>query len=223
MADTPQLALFAEAAQNRIDQELTDILDSLRLNGCPLGLITLLAGSPKDTDLVSQYAAVDDLLSAGFAVKEICQATRLSTAALTSILRVAALPPTLQGAIRTGAIKRGVALRLVKLTPAEVAKASVIFAENRGTLTGDDLSGLREVTRAAAAQSLPDALFAPQVIPGWDAPVDLVDELAKLIKQFGQMEVEQALESASSVVAKELYPEDYALSMEMPHAEYAPA
>ena len=179
--DPTTLVLFAEAlAPTNARTEYDDRYDAARLEGCPEGLIALVAGNKDQFNVATACDAILSLFGAGFEAKEVCKAADISLTRLATILKFVALPAVLQDAIRQGQIANGVALRLLHLTRAEQERAAAEWTAN-GKLSGKHLDELRQVAKATAILELPATLFAPT------QPATFVDRLALLIQDHAQM------------------------------------
>lgn len=154
-----QLDMFAEAVQpTTYRDEIDDRYDAAILDGCPRGMLALIAGAAQVPGVAEQADAVKELSELGFDDKEIAKATKLHVARIELVRRFEHLPVALQGAVRSGEVSSRLAVRLLKLSPMERARVGDRYDEN-GKITEADVDAARRVTRDAAIEALPDALF----------------------------------------------------------------
>lgn len=178
----PALVIFAEACDDPAEtSEFRDLCDALILEGCPQGLVQLVAGSSHQfVNLADEFQALFQLLLEGFAPKDVRKACGLNKPAFDLVMsNFPRLPESLRAAIAAGTILDSNARALLKLSTADLAQAAQVFAET-GNLTSNDVGVIKSRRKATAAAQLPADLFGPR-------PVE--DKLSAL-----RVAVQQALE-----------------------------
>ena len=152
-------------------------------------VISLIANQHRSPNIVSEMESIEALVSQGYTVKQICEATGLKSQVVDKRLRLAGLVPELRAALKADLMAPGVAEQAAKLPVTKQLRLVEVLERNE-KITGQDVAAVRRVMVEQEVQTLFSAEdFAT---PGADdvetggeqsvAPVALQDDVQRLIE-----------------------------------------
>ena len=135
-------------------------------NDADLAALTAAMNLARRPNLAHEAAALDtlyvELTRTGMVEADITRylskTLGISATTVKQRLKLLELPHDLKQGVLSGQIKRGVAAKVANLTPGLQAKVNELYKET-GNLSADDVHELRQASKQAVMEELPDALF----------------------------------------------------------------
>jgi len=120
--------------------------------------MTVALNNLRSSNPVSEFEAIERMLEKGASEREIAKATGLSIATVRKRMKLAGLLPPLQEAFRRGEISTSVAENVATLPKLTQERLNEI-RQQKGKLTGRDVSEAKEVARQRELGTIPMEVF----------------------------------------------------------------
>lgn len=142
--------------------------------------MTVTLNNLRSSNPVSEFEAIERMLQKGASEREIARATGLSIGTVRKRLKLAGLLPELQEAFRRGEISTTVAERVATLPKPAQERLNAI-RQDKGKLTGRDVSEAKEVARQRELGTIPMEVFESRRDEWYVEVANGLIELKKLV------------------------------------------
>lgn len=121
-------------------------------------VVALASNWYRDENVAAEARELRGLADAGYSAERIAGDLHVTPARVRNLLALTTLPGGLWPAVERGAIRGSVAMRLVKLSPSQLARLAETLTAT-GTVTPADVLAVQRATRKDAQDGLDAALF----------------------------------------------------------------